>query len=64
MTNMERNSVFVQGVNEGIKTGSLNSIDEINSLASIDISQSLARIADSLEKLVSEQNWRDQNANG
>ena len=50
--------------NEGIKTGSLISIDEINSLASIDISQSLARIADSLEKLVSEQNGRDQIANG
>ena len=54
MTNIERNSVFVQGVNEGIKTGSLISIDEINSLASIDISQSLARIADSLEKLLAD----------
>ena len=61
MTNTERNSVFVQGVNEGIKVGSFRSIEEINALASIDISQSLARIADSLEKLVSEQKERDQN---
>ena len=54
MTNVERNSVFVQGVNEGIKDGSFNGNDEIIALACIDISMSLARIADSLEKLSKE----------
>lgn len=53
MKNVERNSVFVQGVNEGIKDGSFNGNDEIIALACIDISMSLARIADSLEKLAS-----------
>lgn len=54
MMNVERNSVFVQGVNEGIKDGSFNGNDEIIALACIDISMSLARIADSLEKLSKE----------
>ena len=54
MVNTERNSVFVQGVNEGIKDGSFNGNDEIIALACIDISLSLARIADSLEKLSNE----------
>ena len=53
MTNVDRNDAILKTIYEGVKDGSFIDSDEIKMLVSTDISQSLARIADSLEKLVS-----------
>lgn len=55
MTNVERNAGLVQRISEGSKNESFYGMDEIDTFIQIDISMSLARIADSLEKLVSVQ---------
>lgn len=55
MTNVGRNAFVIKGINEGLKDGSFYNSDEVKILLIVDISQSLASIADSLEKLVSAQ---------